>query len=190
MIRQYDQLGNNPTEAELRQITFSNNRRRGSNEEYTSLPLLPTGYIQRRHGVATHQDYQPHWSKRNLSPRNYRDFIWYCKSAQHQITSLLKRIYNTFTTKVTKYMNKDTRRTSGDPNNNVYLAIHWGNLLIQDLCKAPDHISEIIDQEVHTIYTAQADLGYELPENYSSPWHLDPDKRRLINNATGYYQDP
>ena len=62
--------------------------------------------------------------------------------------------------------------------------------MIQDLLEAQNQITTIVDKDIQAIRVAQRDLGYELPDNYSSPWHLDPDKRRLINNDTGFYQDP
>ena len=89
-----------------------------------------------------------------------------------------------------KYKNKDTTVTRRDPNNNIYLAIHRSNLLIQDLQEARDHLNNIVDEEINAIRIAQRDLGYELPENYSPLWHLESDQRRLINNNTGFYQDP
>ena len=192
-MQRYDRLGNNPTESEQRQIAFSQGRRREPNEPYTSSILLPPGYVRHSIGCATHQDYQPQRGSENLPLRNYREYIWTCKTPLRRIKTLLEslyEIYETFTTKVYKYMNEDTSRTRSDPNNNVYLSIHRGNLLIQDLKDARRHINDIIEEDIEAIRVAQADLGLELPENYSAPWHLDPDERRLINNDTGYYQDP
>ena len=194
-MRRYDRLGNNPREAEQRQYDFANTAPRIRSPDDNPVPLLPENYVRHTTGLVTHQDYQPldFRGGENLALGNYKDFVWACKGTLRSIPYLLRHIYdiyNEFTEKVRNYMTEDTTRTGRDPNNNVYLSIHRGNLLIQDLEDVRTNFNNLIDDQIEIIRVAQSDLGYELPEEYSAPWHLDPDERRLINNSTGYYQDP
>ena len=85
-------------------------------------------------------------------------------------------------------MNEDTVDTDYDPNNLVFLSIHRGQTLIDNLYQAKRDINEIIDEEIEVVRTAIADLSLELPEGYSAPWHQSGSL--LINNCSGYYQDP
>lgn len=87
-------------------------------------------------------------------------------------------------------MEQDTTITNSDPNDYIFLTIHWGDILIQDLEEAQHRINNVINKEIENIHVAQADLRHELPEKYSSPWHLDSSRRHLINNNSGFYQDP
>lgn len=157
-------------------------------------PPPPEGYIHHRTGVVTRQDYTPFRGGENLPLEYYQEYIsackWAIRSIRGRICSILDRALDAFFTRVTRYKEEDTLITRGDPNNNIYLSIHRGNVLIKDLEEARASFNYIVDAEIDTIRTAQADLAHELPDNYSPAWHLDSDHRRLINNDTGYYQDP
>ena len=74
----------------------------------------------------------------------------------------------------------------GDPNDVIFIAIHEAETLSNNLREVANQIEEDIQRLDHEKQT----LEDRLPENYSSPWSIDPETGELFNNITGMGHNP